>query len=96
MRADISGHMTEVMVQVAANPKTTYTLSGILGFTSVLTFNELVGAIGVFASIILAAFTAWSNHKRNKAQIRAADAEIARSRANAFPHELDNEANHGR
>jgi len=89
MRTELSGQASEALVQIASSPKAPYIFSGVLGITSTLTFNEMVGAIGVFCSILLAAFSAWSNHKRNKAQIRAADAEIARSKANAFPHEID-------
>lgn len=96
MRFEITDHAVNAVTQIAANPKTTYSLSAVLGSVSVLTFNELVGAVGVFCSIILATFTAWSNHKRNRAQIRAAIAEEVRAKANAFPHELNNEANHGR
>lgn len=89
MRTELSGPVNEALLQAASSPKAPYIFSGVLGITSTLTFNEMVGAIGVFCSILLAAFSAWSNHKRNKAQIRAADAEIARSRANAFPYEID-------
>ena len=52
--------------------KLAYTASVTTGTVSVLSFNEVVGAIGVIASIIFAGFTAWSNHTKNKAIIQAA------------------------
>lgn len=49
--------------------KIAYTASAATGTASILTFNEMIGAIGVIASVIFAGFTAWSNHKKNKAII---------------------------
>lgn len=56
--------------------KIAYTASGTTGILSVLTFNEIVGAIGVMTSLIFAGFTAWSNHKKNRKQMELIQIEI--------------------
>lgn len=73
--------------QAVASGKTPYIASTTGGILSVLTFNEIIGAIGVIVSVAVACFTAWSNHKRNQAQIREAEAKQKLAEANIKPIE---------
>lgn len=51
--------------------KLSYITAAATGTVSVMTFNQVIGAVGVVLSILIAGFTAWSNHKKNKAIIDA-------------------------
>ena len=74
-------------VQAVASGKTPYIASATGGILSVLTFNEIIGAIGVVVAIMATIFTAWSNHKRNTASIRASEAQRKLAEANIKPIE---------
>lgn len=80
-------HQVADAAQTVASGKTPYIASGLGGVFSVLTFNEIIGAIGVLISVMVAIFTAWSNHKRNKASIRASEAQQKLAEANIKPIE---------
>lgn len=69
--------------------KATYAASGTTGIISVLTFNQVVGAIGVVFSVIIAAFTAWSNHKKNQKEMQLVDFRLS---VRAMKHQ-DDQAN---
>lgn len=78
-------HLVTDAAQAVASGKTPYIASTTGGILSVLTFNEIIGAIGVIVSVMVAVFTAWSNHKRNKAAIKASEAQQRLAEANIRP-----------
>lgn len=80
-------HLVTDAAQAVANGKAPYITSATGGILSVLTFNEIIGAIGTISMLIVAIFTAWSNHKRNQAQIREAEAKKKLAEANIKPIE---------
>lgn len=85
MRLDVATNVGEAVGNITSSPKAPYIFSGLLATVSTATFNELVGAIGVLASIVIAFLTYRSNHKRNIAQIRAAEAQTKLAEANIQP-----------
>jgi len=57
------------LTAATAETKKAYAASGVTATISVLTFNQVIGAIGVVLSVSFAGFTTWSNHQRNKKHI---------------------------
>lgn len=92
MANQIPGPVSDAVGQLANSPKGTYLGAAITTFFSGMTLEEIGGLVSpviMVLTFIVTIFLALSTHRRNKAQIKAAMAEEARAKANAFPHEID-------
>ena len=73
MDLDLIKRAVAWFVASTVQTKAAYAASGTTATISILTFNQVVGAVGVALSVLIAAFTAWSNHGKNKAIIKSLD-----------------------
>lgn len=79
MVVDAMKKLSAWVVASTVQTKSAYAASGLTATISILTFNQIVGAVGVMLSVLIAAFTAWSNHRKNQAIItRLEDKEVMR------------------
>tara|TARA_R100000935_G_C2823162_1_gene160838 strand:+ start:999 stop:1235 length:237 start_codon:yes stop_codon:yes gene_type:complete len=64
------------IVENTMHSKASYLSSAATATASALTFTETISALGLLASLIIAIFTAWSNHKKNVAAIELSNSQL--------------------
>ena len=64
------------IVESTFHSKASYVSSAATATASALTFTETISALGLLASLVIAIFTAWSNHKKNIAAIELSKSQI--------------------
>jgi len=67
------------MVESTLLSKASYTSSLATATASALTFTEIISALGLLASLLIAVFTAWSNHKKNVAAIELSRSQLRKN-----------------
>tara|TARA_R110001599_G_scaffold221207_1_gene419655 strand:+ start:285 stop:527 length:243 start_codon:yes stop_codon:yes gene_type:complete len=67
------------MVENTLMSKASYISSLATATASALTFTEIISALGLLASLLVAIFTAWSNHKKNVAAIELSKARLRKN-----------------
>jgi len=67
------------MVESTLLSKASYTSSLATATASALTFTEIISALGLLASLLIAVFTAWSNHKKNIAAIELSRSQLRKN-----------------
>lgn len=73
------------LIALTDDSKRAYAASGISAVTAALTFQQVVSIFFGGLTLIIAGFTAWSNHKKNVAQRMAAEAQRKLAESNIRP-----------